>query len=190
MDASGPTGADSRRLDTARLDTAQLDTGQLDTGRLDSRRPTAGPSGRRPQVTRHRTAGQPDPGRQDRMGGHRLLDTGDRRRGVPAGRVDHGDNARPLESGWTLLWADAVWASNPRTAQQQGRRGHPRRHGQVWPPPRPSAAGGTPPSSWRLGALLSSDDYGSSVERTAHGQVLCEASAGGAVARLNGADMR
>jgi hypothetical protein len=46
------------------------------------------------------------------MGGHRLLDSGDRRRGVPAGRVDHGDDARPLESGWTLLPADAVWASN------------------------------------------------------------------------------
>jgi hypothetical protein len=28
-----------------------------------------------PQVTGHRTAGQPDPGRQDRMGGHRMLDT-------------------------------------------------------------------------------------------------------------------
>jgi hypothetical protein len=81
-------GADTRRLDTARGD-----TGQLDTGQLDSSRPTAGPSGRRPQVTGHRTAGQPDPGRQDRMGGHRLLDTGDRRRGVPAGRVDHGDDA-------------------------------------------------------------------------------------------------
>jgi hypothetical protein len=31
--------------------------------------------------------------------------------------------------------------------------------------------GGTPPSSWRLGALLSSDDYGWSVEREALGQV-------------------
>jgi hypothetical protein len=35
--------------------------------------------------------------------------------------------------------------------------------------------GGTPPSSQRLGALLSSDDFGSSVERKAHGQVLCRA---------------
>jgi hypothetical protein len=112
-----------------RLDTARMDTGQLDTGQLDSSRPTAGPSGRRPQVTGHRTAGQPDPGRQDRMGGHRLLDSGDRRRGVPAGRVDHGDNARPLESGWTLLWADAVWASNHQdrsTARTPGARTLPR----------------------------------------------------------------
>jgi hypothetical protein len=40
-----------------------------------------------------------------------MLDTGDRRRGLPAGRVDHGDDARPLETGWTLR-ADVVWASN------------------------------------------------------------------------------
>jgi hypothetical protein len=73
---------------------------------------TAGPAGRRPQVTGHRTAGQPDPGRRNRMGGHRMLDTGDRRRGLPAGRVDDGDDARPLDTGWTLLGADAVWASN------------------------------------------------------------------------------
>jgi hypothetical protein len=41
-----------------------------------------------------------------------MLDTGDRRRGLPAGSVDHGDDARPVETGWTLLGADAVWASN------------------------------------------------------------------------------
>jgi hypothetical protein len=41
-----------------------------------------------------------------------MLDTGDRRRGVPAGRVDHGDDARPLDSGWTLRRADVIWASN------------------------------------------------------------------------------
>jgi hypothetical protein len=45
------------------------------------------------------------------MGGHRLLDIGDRCCGVAAGRVDHGDDARPLETGWTLLRADVVWAS-------------------------------------------------------------------------------
>jgi hypothetical protein len=52
-----------------------------------------------------------------------MLDTGDRRRGLPAGRVDHGDDARPLDTGWTLLRADVVWASTIRTAQQQGLRG-------------------------------------------------------------------
>jgi hypothetical protein len=40
-----------------------------------------------------------------------MLDTGDRRRGLPAGSVDHGDDA-DLDTGWTLLGADAVWASN------------------------------------------------------------------------------
>jgi hypothetical protein len=41
-----------------------------------------------------------------------MLDTGDRRCGLPAGSVDQGDDARPLDSGWTLLGADVVWASN------------------------------------------------------------------------------
>jgi hypothetical protein len=133
---------------------------------------TAGRSARRPQVTGHRTAGQPDPGRRNRMGGHRMrtpatdavacllavsttATTPDR--STPAGR----------SSGQT-----PSGRATTRTAQQQGLRGHPRCYGRVWPPPRQSAAGGTPPSSWRLGALLSSDDYGSSVERAAHGQVL------------------
>src|SRR5215217_1610587 len=49
-----------------------MDSRRLDAGRVDSRRPTAGPAGRRPQVTGHRTAGQPDPGRRTRMGGHRM----------------------------------------------------------------------------------------------------------------------
>jgi hypothetical protein len=48
-----------------------------------------------------------------------------------------------------------------RTAQQQGLPGRTR------PPPQPSAADAGPPSSWRLGALLSSEDFGSSVERAA-----------------------
>jgi Transposase IS66 family len=47
-----------------------------------------------------------------------------------------------------------------RTAQQQGLRGPPRCYGRAWPSPRQSAAGGTPPSSWRLGALPSSDQTG------------------------------
>jgi hypothetical protein len=140
---------------------------------VDSRRPTAGPSGRRrPQVTGHRTAGQPDPGRRTGwvdtacwtpatdavaclLAGSTTATTPDRSR--PAGRCPG-----QTPSG----------RATTRTAQQQGRRGTPRCHRWVWPPPRPSAAGGTPPSSWRLGALLSSDDYGSSVERAAHGQVL------------------
>jgi hypothetical protein len=145
-DASGRTGAD---------------TGRLDTGRVDSRRPTAGPCGRRPQVTGHRTAGQPDPGRQ-----------------YPDGWTPHGwtpatDAVASLLAGSTTattpdLSLPAGRSSGPtssgraptRTAQRQGLRGHPRCYGWVWPPPRPSAAGGTPPSSWRLGALLSCVGFG------------------------------
>jgi hypothetical protein len=68
---------------------------------------------------------------------------------------------------WTLLWADAVRVS---TNQDRSTARTPRA------PTLPqtglataatSAASGTPPSRWRLGALLSSDDYGSSLERTA-----------------------
>jgi hypothetical protein len=50
-------GADSRRLDAGRLDTGRVDSGRLDAGRVDRGRPSAGPSGRRSQVTGHRTAG-------------------------------------------------------------------------------------------------------------------------------------
>ena len=71
----------------------------------------------------------------------------------------------PLDTGWTLLWADAVWASNHQDRSAARTPGAPT-------PPRTglataatSAAGGTPPSSWRLGALLSSDDFGRTVER-------------------------
>jgi hypothetical protein len=38
--------------------------------------------------------------------------TGNRRRGWRPGSVDQGDDARPLDVGWTLRRADAVWASN------------------------------------------------------------------------------
>jgi hypothetical protein len=92
-DASGRTGRTPDGWTPDGWTADGLDSGRLDAGRVDSRRPTAGPAGRRPQVTGHRTAGQPDPGRPNPDGGHRLLDSGDRRRGVPAGRVDHGDDA-------------------------------------------------------------------------------------------------
>jgi hypothetical protein len=58
-----------------------------------------------------------------------------------------------------------VGRATTQDARQHGLRGAPRCYGRAWPPPRPSAAGATPPSSWRLGALLSSDDFGLRVER-------------------------
>src|SRR5215218_3013034 len=175
MDASGPTGADSRRLDTARLDTGQLDTGQLDTGRLDSRRPTAGPSGRRPQVTRHRTAGQPDPGRQDRMGGHRM---GGHRRPTPWRACWPCRPRRPRPTPRERLDAPP---GRRRLDEQPPDRAAARTPGAPTPPRTGLATAaivscrGPPPSSWRLGALLSSDKCGSSVERAAYVQVLWRA---------------
>jgi len=78
-----------------------------------------------------------------------------------------GDDGRPLDAGWTLRRADAVWASN-----DPGRLSSKDSEGIMLPRTGLVTAatvgcGGTPPSSWRLGALLSSDDFGSSVERKA-----------------------
>jgi hypothetical protein len=42
-DASGRTGADTRRLDTGRVDSRRLDAGWVDSRWVDSRRPTADP---------------------------------------------------------------------------------------------------------------------------------------------------
>jgi hypothetical protein len=81
--------------------------------------------------------------------------TGDRRHGWRAGRVDHGDDARPLHAAGGSAGQTPVGRATTRTARQHGLRGHARCYGRAWPPPRQSVAGGTPPSSWRLGALLS-----------------------------------
>jgi hypothetical protein len=167
-------GADTSRLDTARADSRRLDAGtgghqRPDTGRVDSRRPDRRTPGRRTQVTGHRTAGN------HTVDTRCWTPTGDRRRGWRPGSVDQGDDARPLDVGWTLRRADASGrvTTQDRSAARTPRA--PRCYRPAWPPPRPSAAGAMRPSSWRLGALLSSDDYGSSVEPTAKLHPLCEA---------------
>jgi hypothetical protein len=77
--------------------------------------------------------------------------------------------AATTPAGWTLRRADAVWASNnPGQLSSKDFEGIMLlRTGLA------TAAtvgcGGTPPSSWRLGALLSSDDFGSSVGRPGGG---------------------
>jgi hypothetical protein len=132
-DASGPT--------KGRHQTAGHRTGGHRTaGRwtVDSSRPTAEPSGRRPQVTGHRTAGSrtPETGWVDTacwtpatdavaclLAGSTTATTPDRSRAA-------GRSSGQTPSG----------RATTRTAQQQRRRGHPRRHGRVWPPPRPLAA--------------------------------------------------
>jgi hypothetical protein len=85
-------GGDGRvRMDGGRHQTAGHRTGGQQTG---DRRAlwTTSPGDRTPDGW---TAGSRTP-RPD--GWTPMLDTGDRRRGVPAGRVDHGDHARPLDT--------------------------------------------------------------------------------------------
>jgi hypothetical protein len=74
-----------------------------------------------------------------------------------------------LPAGRTLLRADAVWAGN----NQDRSTARTPRAPSLLPTGLAAAAtvscSGTPPSSWRLGALLSSGDYGSSLERSGGG---------------------
>ena len=102
-----------------------------------------------------------------------MLDTGDRRRGLPADRVDRGDDARPLETGWTLLRANAAWASNH---QDRAAARTPRARTTLLPTSLATAV--IVSCRWyaairlapRRTALLRND--GSSVERKARAQVL------------------
>jgi hypothetical protein len=129
------------------------DTGRVDTSRPDRRTPDDEP--RWPDTGRLDT-GPPDvdPG---------MVDTAC---WTPTGRPPlwlaswqcRPRRRRPTaDAGWTLRRQTPSGRTTTRTAQQQGLRGAPRCHGRAWPPSRPSAAGATPPSSWRLGALLSSE---------------------------------
>jgi hypothetical protein len=122
--------------------------GQQATGPPDTW--TTNPGDRTPDGLGYRTAGPPDPGRRHRMGGHPMPDTARR--------------PMPWLASWQCRPGRRCLTAGCRLDAPPGRR----RLGEQQP--RRSAAGDT--SSWRLGALLSSDDYGSSVEREAHGQVL------------------
>jgi hypothetical protein len=141
--------------------------GQQMTGPPDTRTTT--------QVTGHRTGWTPDgwtAGPRTTIPDGWTPDAGHR----PATDVMAGVLAVSTRATTPDRWMSAgrsagrrhLGKQQPRTAQQQGLRGH---HAATDRPgdrrPRPSAAGDRPPSSWRRGALLSSDDYGSSVERTA-----------------------
>src|SRR5512132_63661 len=160
--------------------------------RLSGRRRTR-PDGRgRHQTAGHRTGGQQTAGRW--MGGQQTAERrtlwtttpGDRtpdgwtagsRTPKPDGWTPHAGHRRPTP--WLACWqgrprrrrptsryrADAVRRATTRTAQQQETPRAPTLLRTDWPPPRPSAAGGTPPSSWRLGALLSCVGFGWYEER-------------------------
>jgi hypothetical protein len=157
-DATGRIGVDSSRLDTGRLDTGRLDTRGLDgwtaAGRIAGPRTTTPgdrtPDGRTPAGW---TAGSRT---TNRLGGRRLPDTGDRRHG---GVLAVSTTATTLDAGCPLAAEPGrrVWASSNQDRSVAPTTRASRCCGRVWPPPRRSAAGGTPPSSWRLGALLSSD---------------------------------
>jgi hypothetical protein len=115
--------------------------------------------GRRTRVTGHRTAGQPDLGRRTGW-----VDTACRTPVTDAAaaswRCRSRRRCRSAGGPLRLRWAGAGWAvyDQERSAARTTRA--PRCSGRAWAPPRRLAAGGTPPSSWRLGALLSSEKVG------------------------------
>jgi hypothetical protein len=99
--------------------------------------------------------------------------TPDGRTAGPGRRTGWVDTARrtPVTDAMAGVVAVSTTATTPdRSAARMARA--PRCSGRAWPPPRRSAAGGTPPSGWRLGALLSLEHFEEKVERRAFGQVL------------------
>jgi hypothetical protein len=193
LDASGRTEANSRRLDAGRVDTGRVDTGPPDTRRAghwmhwtpdgwtpDRRTPDGLDTG----CTGHRTAGHRTAGPPDPHDGTAEWTPHDGR--GPATDAVAGVLALPTTAATPDRWmAAGRSAGQPPSGrpsnQDSSAAGLP---GRARPPPRPSAAGATPPSSWRLGALLSSDDYGSRVRPEAHGQVLWRASTQAAEANV------
>jgi hypothetical protein len=91
--------------------------------------------------------------------------TGDRRCGWRPGIADRGDDTRRLDAP----------PGRRRLGEQQPRQLSSKDFEGIMllrtglATAATVGCGGTPPSSWRLGALLSSDDYGSSVGRPGGG---------------------
>jgi hypothetical protein len=141
-------------------------TGHPTVGHRTAGHPTVGhPTVGHPTVGHrtagHRTAGHRT-GRGTGPGGHPMVDK-DRsgRYGGHLGLPDHGDALRPGHRPEAPAGRRRVGRSATGTAPQEAtlpRAGHRRDQAVV---------GDTPPSGRRLGALLSSDDFGSSVERAA-----------------------
>jgi hypothetical protein len=143
------------RVRTDGVDTSRLDTGRLDTRRLDTRPSDTRPSDTRPSDTERPDTERPDRWTPDDDSGDRTPDgldtgrldrripddepgwvdaacwtrTGGRRHGGRPDSVDHGDDARPLDAGWTLRRAAAVRASNNQDRSAARTRGHHARTG-------------------------------------------------------------
>jgi hypothetical protein len=120
-DTSGRTGADPRRPDT----------GRVDTGRPDARSRTTSPGDWTPGAPDSGRAGQPGPGRRNRMGGHPCWTrTGDRRHGWRSGM----SSTATVPAGWMAAGRSAgqrrLGDQPTRTAQQQGLRGGSRSYGR------------------------------------------------------------
>jgi len=171
-DASGRTGADTRRLDTRRLDTGRVDASRPDAGPRTMNPGDWTPTGRAGHRT-GRTAGPPDDGTGS-VDTACWTRTGDRRHGWRR-IVEHGDCACPMDARWTLGWADASGRStNQDSSAARTRRGITLL-GRGLATATTGSCSVASPARPRLGALLSSDDYGSSVERAGAGQVLWRA---------------
>jgi hypothetical protein len=146
--ASGRTGADTRRA------------GHRTAGHRTGGRQTGGQQPAGCWTGGQQPPGPPDPGRRHQVTGHRTGWTPDGRRRIPDDEPGWVDTAC-----WTrtahrrrlgeLSTQDSSAARTPKAP----------RYGLAWPPPRQSAAGATPPSNWRLGAMLSSERLGSRVAR-------------------------
>jgi hypothetical protein len=178
-------GGDGRvRTDEGRHQTA----GHRTDGHRTAGHRTAGHRTAGHRTAGHRTGGQQPSDRRTlwtTTPGDRTPDgwTAGSRTPRPDGWTPPAGHRRPTP--WRACWPGRPWrrrlSARSRLDAPPGRRrpgeqppgplsskdagGTPRWDGWVWPPPRQSAASGTPLSSWRLGALLSSDDFGSSVER-------------------------
>ena len=173
MDATGRTGG---HQPAGRRTAGQAGPGRTPDGRTpDAGHPTGG----------HRTAGH-RAGRGTSLGGHPMVDND--RRWTTADSSAYPTTATPTTGTPPRSRVGAAWGG-----QQPGqlRRRRPRQ-GLATAATR-QLRGDTPMSSRRLGALLSSDDYGSSVMRAAERHPLwhvqsgdcCWRSAGGPRGRVS-----
>jgi hypothetical protein len=155
--------------------------------KTDASGPTAGHRTAGHQPGGHRTAGHQTGGHRGAgrwTGGQRTAGPPDPWTTTPDGWTPHAGHRPATDAATGVLavsttatmpdrWmpaggsarAGTVWASDNQDRSAARTPTAPRCYGRAWPPPRRSAAGATPPSSWRLGALLSFEMVEWRVER-------------------------